>query len=242
MLQRLRSKLPKKLRLRNNMSKKVHPYAHRIGILRGWKSRWFSDDRTKYRDMLIADVKIREFIKKKLRAAFVSEVEIERSEKATRVIIRTSRPGMIIGRGGDGAKQLRADLLKMMSKSDIVKPEDLKIDIQEVKNPDSDAQLIAMSVVEGLERRMPFRRVIKQTLDKVMAVRGVQGARIVVAGRLNGAEMARTESVKRGSIPLQTFRADIDFARERAKLYYGTLGIKVWIYKGQKFENESNKK
>lgn len=218
------------------MSKKVHPYAHRLGILRGWKSRWFSDNQEKYRDLLISDVKIREYIKKELRASYVSEVEIERNEKATRIIIRTSRPGMIIGRGGDGAKKLRANILKMMKKGNVKVSEDLKIDIQEIKQPDADAQIVALSVAEGLERRMPFRRVMKQTLDRVMAVRGVQGARIVVAGRLNGAEMARTESVKRGSIPLQTFRADVDFARERARLYYGTLGIKVWIYKGEKFE------
>lgn len=220
------------------MSKKVHPYAHRLVILRDWKSRWFAGKK-QYKDYLIGDVTIREFILKKYRNAFVSSVEIERSSKGVRIIIKTSRPGVIIGRAGEGAKKLRKEVVEMMKKNKLPIPEDLKIDISEVQNPDGDASIVAYSIVEGLERRLPFRRVIKQTLDKVMAVRGVKGVRILIGGRLNGAEMARSEEVKRGSIPLQTFRADIDFARERAKLSYGTLGIKVWIYKGEVFEKDS---
>ncbi len=220
------------------MSKKVHPYAHRLVILRDWKSRWFAGKK-QYRDYLISDVAIRDFIMKKYRNAFVSSVEVERSQKGARIIIKTSRPGVIIGRAGEGAKKLRKEVVEMMKKQKIVIPEDLKIDISEVQNPDADAAIVAYSIVEGLERRLPFRRVMKQTLDKVMAVRGVKGVRILIGGRLNGAEMARSEEVKRGSIPLQTFRADIDFARERAKLSYGTLGIKVWIYKGEVFEKDS---
>ncbi len=220
------------------MSKKVHPYAHRLVILRDWKSRWFAGKK-EYRDYLIGDVTIRDFIMKKYRNAFVSGVEIERSPKGARIIIKTSRPGVMIGRAGEGAKKLRKDVVEMMKKNKLPVPEDLKIDISEVQNPDADAAIVAYSIVEGLERRLPFRRVMKQTLDKVMAVRGVKGVRILIGGRLNGAEMARSEEVKRGSIPLQTFRADIDFARERAKLSYGTLGIKVWIYKGEVFEKNS---
>ncbi len=220
------------------MSKKVHPYAHRLVILRDWKSRWFAGKK-EYKDYLIGDVTIRDFIMKKYRNAFVSGVEIERSPKGARIIIKTSRPGVIIGRAGEGAKKLRKDVVEMMKKNKLPVPEDLKIDISEVQNPDADAAIVAYSIVEGLERRLPFRRVMKQTLDKVMAVRGVKGVRILIGGRLNGAEMARSEEVKRGSIPLQTFRADIDFARERAKLSYGTLGIKVWIYKGEVFEKDS---
>lgn len=220
------------------MSKKVHPYAHRLVILRDWKSRWFAGKK-EYRDYLIGDVTIRDFIMKKYRNAFVAGVEIERSPKGARIIIKTSRPGVMIGRAGEGAKKLRKDVVEMMKKSKLSVPEDLKIDISEVQNPDADAAIVAYSIVEGLERRLPFRRVMKQTLDKVMAVRGVKGVRILIGGRLNGAEMARSEEVKRGSIPLQTFRADIDFARERAKLSYGTLGIKVWIYKGEVFEKNS---
>jgi small subunit ribosomal protein S3 len=220
------------------MSKKVHPYAHRLIILRDWKSRWFAGKK-QYKDNLIGDVTIREFILKKYRSAFVSSVEIERSQKGARIIIKTSRPGVIIGRAGEGAKKLRKEVVEMMKKKKLEIPEDLKIDIGEVQNPDADAAIVAFSIVDGLERRLPFRRVIKQTVDKVMAVRGVKGVRIIIGGRLNGAEMARTEEVKRGSIPLQTFRADIDFARERANLPYGVLGIKVWIYKGEVFEKDS---
>lgn len=220
------------------MSKKVHPYAHRLVILRDWKSRWFAGKK-EYRDYLIGDVTIRDFIMKKYRNAFVAGVEIERSPKGARIIIKTSRPGVLIGRAGEGAKKLRKDVVEMMKKNKLPALEDLKIDISEVQNPDADAAIVAYSIVEGLERRLPFRRVMKQTLDKVMAVRGVKGVRILIGGRLNGAEMARSEEVKRGSIPLQTFRADIDFARERAKLSYGTLGIKVWIYKGEVFEKNS---
>ena len=219
------------------MSKKVHPYAHRMVILRDWKSRWFATDK-KYSDFLRADIFIKEYLLKKLKTSFVSVIEIERSRNGVRVIIKTSRPGVIIGRQGEGAKKLKEDLLKMMKKNAIVIPEDLKVDIVEVSNPDADAKIVALTVVEGLEKRMPFRRVLKQTLEKIMAVREVKGARILIGGRLNGADMARTESVKKGSIPLQTFRADVDFARERANMSYGVIGIKVWIYKGEVFDKD----
>ena len=219
------------------MSKKVHPYAHRMVILRDWKSRWFATDK-KYSDFLRADIFIKEYLAKKLKNSFVSVIEIERSRNGARVIIKTSRPGVIIGRQGEGAKKLKEDLLKMMKKNAIVIPEELKVDIVEVSNPDADAKIVALSVVEGLEKRMPFRRVLKQTLEKIMAVREVKGARILIGGRLNGADMARTESVKKGSIPLQTFRADVDFARERANMSYGVIGIKVWIYKGEVFDKD----
>ena len=222
------------------MSKKVHPYAHRMVILRDWKSRWFATDK-KYSDFLRADIFIKEYLAKKLKNSFVSVIEIERSRNGARVIIKTSRPGVIIGRQGEGAKKLKEDLLKMMKKNAIVIPEDLKVDIVEVSNPDADAKIVALSVVEGLEKRMPFRRVLKQTLEKIMAVREVKGARILIGGRLNGADMARTESVKKGSIPLQTFRADVDFARERANMSYGVIGIKVWIYKGEVFDKKHKK-
>ncbi|MEZ4114231.1 MAG: 30S ribosomal protein S3 [Candidatus Paceibacterota bacterium] len=219
------------------MSKKVHPYAHRMVTLRDWKSRWFATDK-KFSDFLRADILIKEYLAKKLKNSFVSVVEIERSRNGVRVIIKTSRPGVIIGRQGEGAKKLKEDLLKLMKKNSVVVPEDLKVDIVEVSNPDADAKIVALSVVECLEKRMPFRRVLKQTLEKVMAVREVKGAKILIGGRLNGADMARTESVKKGSIPLQTFRADVDFARERANMSYGVIGIKVWIYKGEVFDKD----
>ncbi len=222
------------------MSKIVHPYAHRLVILRDWKSRWITAPK-KYREYLRGDILIREFLQKKMRGFYVSAVEIERSQKMIRLIIRTSRPGMIIGRSGEGAAKLRADIMKMMRGAKIIVPEELRIDILEVPSPEADAAIVAYMIAEGLEKRLTFRRVIKQTIEKVIATRGVLGARIVLSGRLGGAEIARTEELKRGSIPLQTFRADIDFARERAHMPYGDVGIKVWIYRGQIFNKETQK-
>jgi small subunit ribosomal protein S3 len=219
------------------MTKVVHPYAQRLGIIRDWKSRWFASGK-KFKEFLRADILIREWMEKRLRGSYVSSIDIERSRKFVRIIIKTSRPGMIIGRQGEGAQKLRKDLFKFMNKNNIKIAEEVKIDIVEVASPDSDAAVVAYSIVEALEKRMPFRRAMKMTKDKVMAVRGVKGVRIVVTGRLNGAEMARREEVKDGSIPLQTFRADIDYAMERANLPYGVIGIKVWINKGEVFEDK----
>ena len=219
------------------MSKVVHPYAHRLVILRDWKSHWFADK--KYKDLLRSDVVIREYLAKKLRGFYVSRVEIERNVKATKVIIHTSRPGMIIGRSGEGATKLKSDLSAILKKKGIVNPEDFKLDIVEVMNPDADATIMACSIAEGLEKRLPYRRVIKQAIEKIMTARGVKGARIYLGGRLAGSEIARSEQIKRGSIPLQTFRADVDFAREKAHMSYGDIGIKVWIYRGEVFSTPS---
>jgi small subunit ribosomal protein S3 len=221
------------------MSKIVHPYAHRLIILRDWKSRWFADPK-KYCDYLKGDVLIREFLERKLRGMYISTIEIERSQKATRFIIKTSRPGLIIGRSGEGATKLKEDILKKMGKLKLAIPEDFKLEIIEITNPEADAAIVAFMIAEGLEKRMPYRRVIKQVIEKVMTARGVEGARVVLSGRLGGAEIARTEELKRGSIPLQTFRADIDFKRERATLPYGVVGIKVWIYRGKIFADKKN--
>lgn len=216
------------------MSKIVHPYAHRLIILRDWKSRWFADPK-KYCVYLKGDVLLREYLEKKLRGMYISTIEIERSEKMTRFIIKTSRPGLIIGRNGEGATKLKEDILKKMEKLKLKRSEDFKLEIAEITNPEADAAIVAYMVAEGLEKRMPYRRVIKQVIEKVMTSRGVLGARVVLSGRLGGAEIARTEELKRGSIPLQTFRADIDFKREKAHLPYGDVGIKVWIYRGKIF-------
>jgi small subunit ribosomal protein S3 len=221
------------------MSKIVHPYAHRLVMLRDWKSRWFADPK-KYVAYLKGDVLIREYLEKRLRGMYVSSVEIERSRKATRFIIKTSRPGLIIGRQGEGATKLKEDILKKMDKLKLPRPDDFKLEIAEITNPEADAAIVAFMIAEGLEKRMPYRRVIKQVIEKVMAAPGVQGARIVLGGRLGGAEIARGEELKRGSIPLQTFRADIDFKRERARMSYGTIGIKVWIYRGKVFAEKKN--
>ncbi|HNW71489.1 MAG TPA: 30S ribosomal protein S3 [Candidatus Paceibacterota bacterium] len=223
------------------MSKIVHPYAHRLIILRDWKSRWFADPK-KYCTYLKGDVLLREFLEKKLRGMYVSSIEIERSEKMTRFIIKTSRPGLIIGRNGEGATKLKEEILKKMEKLKLKKSEDFKLEIVEITNPEADAAIVAYMIAEGLEKRMPYRRVIKQILEKVMSARGVEGARILLSGRLGGAEIARSEELKRGSIPLQTFRADIDFKRERAVLPYGTIGVKVWIYRGKIFADKNRNK
>ena len=217
------------------MSKVVHPYAHRLVTLRDWKSHWFADK--KYKVLLKSDVVIREFLAKKLRGFYVSGIEIDRGVKATKVIVHTSRPGMIIGRSGEGVSKLKADLVAAMKKKGVTIPEDFKLDVAEVANPDADAAIIACTIAEGLEKRLPYRRVIKTTIEKVMSARGVKGARIYVGGRLAGSEIARSEQIKRGSIPLQTFRADVDFAREKAHMSYGDIGIKVWIYRGEVFND-----
>lgn len=223
------------------MTHVVHPYSHRLGIIRDWKSRWFGKTTANYVDHLRADVLVRAFLTKKLKGMYLSLIEMERSEKQYRILIHTSRPGMIIGRGGDGIEKLRASLKKEMARKKIIVPQDVKLDIIEVSNPEADAAIVAAMIVEGIEKRLPFRRVLKTTIEKIMANRDVQGARIAVSGRLGGAEMARREQIKRGGIPLQTLRADIDFARERANMTYGVIGIKVWIYRGMKFDKKDNK-
>ena len=217
------------------MSHTVHPYAHRLGIIRDWKSRWFGSG-DQYRRFLKADVTLRTYLEKRLKGLYVSDIEIERGEKTMRLILKTSRPGMLIGRNGEGSEKLRKDLLSLMDKHSLEKPKDFKIDIEEVRSPESNAKIVSYMIAEGLTKRMPYRRVLKQSVEKVMANRDVLGVRIVIAGRLGGADIARTEELKKGRVPLQTFRADIDYAEERCILPYGTIGIKVWIYKGEVFE------
>lgn len=220
------------------MSHSVHPYSHRLGIIRDWKSRWFGVDK-QYRNFLKADIVIREFLTKELRAFYLSDIAIERNQKALRIVIRSSRPGMIIGRAGDGVTKLREKLLGQLKKRGVdLAGQELKMDIEEVRNPEGNAAIVGLMVAEGLEKRLPFRRVVKQALEKIMANREVQGARIKLSGRLGGAEMARQEDLKKGRIPLQTLRADIEFAREKAHMTYGDIGIKVWIYKGEIFAKD----
>lgn len=223
------------------MSKVVHPYAHRLVILRDWKSRWFATDKN-YVNNLHVDVTIREYLDKRLRGFYVSSVDIERGQKLIRVIIRTSRPGMVIGRNGEGATKLKTDIEKQLKRAKLAVTDDIKLEIAEVTAPEGDAKIVAYMIAEGLEKRLPYRRVMKLLIEKVMAVRGVQGVKFYIGGRLGGAEISRSEVLKRGSIPLQTFRADIDYAKETARLAYGGIGIKVWIYKGQVFDSKTNQR
>jgi len=210
------------------MSKTVHPYSFRIGILRGWKSSWFNMQ--KYRHLFKADVIIREWLEKKLRGMYVDDVLIERSPEVMNIIIKTSRPGLVIGRKGEGAGKLKSEVQNKLRKMKLEIPRDIKLSVEEVRSPETRAKIVAQMVVESLEKRMPFRRVIKQTIEKVMANREVGGVKIALSGRLGGAEMSRKEWLRKGRIPLQTLRADIDFAKERASLPYGDIGIKVWIF------------
>lgn len=216
----------------------VHPYAHRLGIIRDWKSRWFATDTKNFRENVLVDESIRRFLTKRLRGTYTSGIEIERSATELRVIVSTARPGLVIGRSGENATKLRNELSAVVR---TVAPADrhtLKLDINEIRQPETDATVVAAMVIEGLEKRMPFRRVLKQTIEKVIAAREVEGVRIAVSGRLGGAEMSRKEQLKKGRIPLQTFRADIDFAHEQAYLPYGVIGVKVWIYRGNVYQDK----
>lgn len=238
------------------MTHHVHPYSHRLGIIRGWKSRWFSMH-GKFRQNLKSDILLREWLEKKMRGQYVADIEMERGQKSLRIIIKTSRPGIIIGRNGEGAVKLKNDITAFLAK--INKEEtkaltiryakdqatlkskiaelaaDIKVEVEEIKSPEASSAIVAQMIAEGLEKRMPFRRVMKQMIDKVMANREVKGVRIFLSGRLGGAEMARREDLKKGRIPLQTLRADIDYSHYEANLPYGNIGIKVWIYKGDIF-------
>ena len=218
----------------------AHPYVQRLGINRDWKSRWFTADPKKFREYLRTDRAIRTLLAKKLKGMSIDAVEIERDQAALRIIIKTARPGLVIGRSGEGTTALRKEVDLLLRKLKLEEKPEIKIDIEEVRSVEASAAIVGQMVAEGLEKRMPFRRVLKQTVEKVMANRDVQGVRIAVSGRLGGADMARREELKKGRVPLQTLRADIDFARERANLPYGVIGIKVWIYRGEVFENRKS--
>lgn len=223
------------------MTHTVHPYAHRLGIIRDWKSRWFAADAKSYRENIKVDEMIRRFLTKHLRGTFTSGIDIERSANELRIILATARPGLVIGRSGENAAKLRKKLTEVVEKASghaLPAGKQVKFDIVEIRQPETDAAVVAYMIAEGLEKRMPFRRVLKQTIEKVIAAREVEGVRIAISGRLGGAEMSRKEELKKGRIPLQTFRADIDFAHEQAYLSYGVIGIKVWIYRGNVYQDK----
>ncbi len=200
----------------------------RLSINKDWKSKWFGAK--KYPQFLKEDVAIRKFLDKKLKNMSIDKVGIERSPDVLSIVISTARPGLIIGRGGTGIEDLKADIAKLIKRKTAV-----RLDVQEFKNPESSAKIMAEQVTEQIEKRMPYRRVLKQTLAKIISSRDVKGAKVVISGRLDGNEIARTEHLEEGSLPLQTLRADIDFAEATAYTTYGTIGVKVWIHKGLKF-------
>ncbi|KKT79129.1 MAG: 30S ribosomal protein S3 [Candidatus Giovannonibacteria bacterium GW2011_GWB1_45_9b] len=221
------------------MGHSVHPYSFRIGILRDWKSRWFKN--RVYRQFLKSDILIREWLEGRLRGMYIANIEIERGQNEMNLILKTSRPGLLIGRGGEGIEKLRKEISGKAEKLNLNLPKNFKISVQEIKSPETHSKIVAQMIAEDLEKRMNFRRVLNQSLEKVMANRDVKGVKVALSGRLDGAEMARYEWLKRGQVPLTTLRADIDFARERAHLPYGDIGIKVWIYKGEIFDAVSKK-
>jgi len=222
------------------MSHAVHPYSFRLGLLRDWKSRWFN--LKKYSQFIKSDILLVEWLEKKLAGMYLEDINIERTPGVLHFVLKTSRPGLIIGRRGEGAEKLKKDIKKFLSKNKLEIPPELKLTIEEVKQPETHDKIVAQMIAESLERRLPFRRVMKQTMEKVMANREVKGIKVALSGRLGGAEMSRREWLKSGQIPLQNLRADIDFTRERAHLPYGDIGIKVWIYRGEIFTADKKKK
>ncbi len=206
------------------MGQKVHPNGMRVGVIRDWNSKWYAE-KNNYADYLVEDHKIREYVKKKLFISGISKIEIERTAKFVKVSVYTAKPGLVIGKGGNLSEALKAELEKMINK-------EVNLNIVEVKNIDIDAQLVAESIANQLERRISFRRAMKQCMQKAMKA-GALGIKTAVSGRLGGADMARTEFYKEGTIPLQTLRADIDYGFYEADTTYGKIGVKVWIYKGE---------
>ena len=206
------------------MGQKVHPNGMRVGVIRDWSSKWYADSKN-FSDYLVEDHKIREYVKKKLFISGISRIEIERTAKFVKVNVYTAKPGLVIGKGGNLAESLKAELVKMIGK-------DVNLNIVEVKDVDTNAQLVAENIAGQLERRISFRKAMKSVMQKAMKA-GALGIKTAVSGRLGGADMARTEFYKEGTIPLQTLRADIDYGFYEADTTYGKIGVKVWIYKGE---------
>jgi small subunit ribosomal protein S3 len=206
------------------VGQKVHPNGLRVGVIREWNSKWYADDKN-YSDYLVEDYKIRKYVKSKLFASGIAKIEIERTAKFVKINVYTAKPGLVIGKGGNLAETLRVDLEKMIDKK-------VNLNIVEVKNVDTDAQLVAENIAGQLEKRDSFSRAMKQCMQKATKA-GALGIKTAVSGRLGGADMARTEFYKEGTIPLQTIRADIDYGFAEADTTYGKVGVKVWIYKGE---------
>ena len=206
------------------MGQKVNPHGLRVGVIKDWDSRWFAGDST-FGDTLVSDYKIRKYLKEKLKVAGVPKIEIERTAANVKVIIHCAKPGVVIGRGGAEIEKLRVSLEKMTGKP-------VNVNVAEVKSPDMNAQLVAESIAEQLEKRVAFRRAMKQAIGRTMRL-GAKGIKITLSGRLGGAEIARSEHYHEGTIPLQTIRADIEYGFWEANTTYGKIGVKVWIYKGE---------
>lgn len=213
------------------MGQKVNPHGLRVGVIKDWDSKWYAE--ADFADLLVEDYNIRTYLKKKLYAAGVSKIEIERASDRVKVIIYTAKPGVVIGKGGVEIEKIKAEVQKFTSKK-------LVVDIKEVKRPDRDAQLVAENIALQLENRVSFRRAMKSCMSRTMKS-GAKGIKTSCSGRLGGADMARTEFYSEGTIPLQTLRADIDYGFAEADTTYGKVGVKVWIYKGEVLPTKANK-
>lgn len=207
------------------MGQKVHPHGLRVGVIKDWDAKWYANSKN-FADNLIEDNKIRKFVKSKAYSAGIAKIEIERTTKRVKINIYTAKPGMLIGKGGKGIEVLKSDITKIVSEKNVI------INIVEVKKAETDAQLMAENVAQQLEKRISFRRAMKQTIQRAMRS-GVKGVKTACSGRLGGAEIARTEQYHEGTIPLQTLRADIDYGFAEADTTYGKIGVKVWVYKGE---------
>ena len=213
------------------MGQKVNPHGLRVGVIKDWDSKWYAE--ADFADLLVEDYNIRTYLKKKLYAAGVSKIEIERESDRVKVIIYTAKPGVVIGKGGAEIEKIKAEVQKFTSKK-------LVVDIKEVKRPDRDAQLVEENIALQLENRVSFRRAMKSCMSRTMKS-GAKGIKTSCSGRLGGADMARTEFYSEGTIPLQTLRADIDYGFAEADTTYGKVGVKVWIYKGEVLPTKANK-
>jgi len=212
------------------MGQKVNPHGLRVGVIKDWDSKWYAEG--EFADYLVEDYEIRKYLKKKLFNAGVAKIEIERASDRVRVIIHTAKPGVIIGKGGAEIEVTKAELARLTDKK-------ILIDIKEIKRPDKDAQLVAENIAQQLENRVSFRRAMKSCMGRTMKA-GALGIKTCCAGRLGGADMARTEFYSEGTIPLQTLRADIDYGFAEADTTYGKVGVKVWIYKGEILPTKEN--
>ena len=212
------------------MGQKVHPTGIRLGIVKDWASKWYADSKT-FPEYIRTDHQLRTLIKKRLKDASVSRISIERPSKKANITIHTARPGIVIGKKGEDIEKLRAEAAKMIG----MKIQDVRININEVRKPELDAQLVAEGIAQQLERRVMFRRAMKRAVTNTMRV-GAEGVKVKVGGRLNGAEIARSEWYREGRVPLHTLRADIDYGTAEAHTTYGVIGVKVWIFKGEVFD------
>ena len=213
------------------MGQKVHPTGIRLGIIKDWTSKWYANSK-QYPEFLNSDLEVRAFLKKKLAQSSVSRIQIERTAGNANITIHTARPGLVIGKKGEDIERLRNEVTKMMGLPNV------HINIEEIRKPELDAQLVAESIAQQLERRIMFRRAMKRAVQNTMRI-GAGGIRINVAGRLNGAEIARTEWYREGRVPLHTLRADIDYGVAEANTTYGIIGVKVWIFKGEVIGTEA---